>query len=1029
MSANDRNVWVILRMRYSPSALWISYEDGQGSRRAPPVRLSDSADWISRISSFPIPLRERGIKVPIDFDDLLRGLLLSLPLYQQGPHNSGPVPLPIFIEPPPGHAAGYPWDAVFEGLLPPDIDRNRIQTVRLANDKLKVKQSPLSLPLRVLAIGQDCVSALKGFSSANWYEDNQEVKELGLSIETAELHKLGGKLKAYQRDIVLADRNSVEHLLRQIARLSLSSGKRPRLVIFLSPPSHEPYVMNLELPVGTGFLWLPLIAETSYSDVGTREFVKRFFYGIVHDYPLHEALKSATRVAGSALARPALLLANPNSNEALRLSDAMVSLQSEAKAVRLWNRLGNISQFIARSGDDFSQALRTRLVSLDKSRSNIHSSIDLVNNAKIWFDQESHGLVPLVDSVRMLADAQEANHFIETTALDLVSNSEFAAQIRKHQERRVDVSLQELDSEPIYKPVDSQVPLQPGLRYRVKLHIGHRSSGSLMLGDPPPVDPLLPDIAGGHNLEVVLYEKDFELLSERVRPLYLPSFGGSEPIYFEIRTPKTNGVAEARVGIYCQNNLLQSFLLSANICSADEQAAPLKLKLYLPEGQAAEAAGASWVEIETDKQVAVHLAFSQTRRFTNLEHLSPRAISIGMNQNHGGDHTFMIKVDGLAEGLDVGEKIIDDQITAFRKILKANVRDANKKPLFNSDAVSGDPPSERFKSVVRQLIETGAKLHDALYPRVSKAMHSKLQALAASSDKNIQVIRHDPTSVFPWPIVYDFLLPTKIAGAPPPAVCLGFDNTGQPSDKTDPVKKCAHGPTQEGYCIYGFWGLRHEVEQLLELTADPKDSVRDIVPSAQSFIRLAIGTDDQSTKNLVTTIAAEIGNASTAKPADDLIDVLWDYSTRPGILVVLGHLQMTPVVGEPDEPRIVLEPKKKWFLASSVLNRLKQDEEWDQPNTVVLLMACGSGATEITTLNDFVMNLATAGAAAVIGTECLVFPSLVSRFAREITLGLWNTQSLGKTVKLFNRRLVSAGNPLAFTFNCLGNSDIKVIRA
>lgn len=1027
MTADNRHVWAILRIRYTPSALWISYEDGQGKVEVPDP-VGANFDWISRATAVPIPWTAEGIKTPVNFDFLVQTTLSSLPLWQIGPHASGPVPLPIFIEPPQAHAAGYPWEAAVENLLEPSIDRDRIQTVRLSKEKSHVRQLPLALPLRVLAIGKNCDTALSTFRSANWY-DNQFVQESGLSIETVDVTNTWHTLKAQQHDIVMTDDASVDLVLTETARLSLSSGKRPRLVIFLGRSNHEGYVMNLDTPPGTAFLWLPVIDTMGHPNPGLPELIKEFLYALIHDYPLHEALKAATRVAGSCLERSALLIATPNSNQSLRLSDAMVQLQNEVKAVRPWTRLGDIHQFIARSGYDLTDTLKTQLRSIDESRTTIHRAVESINAARIEFDQESHGLLPLVDSVRTLNLAHEAHSFIQTTATELVSNSTFADQLKRHQERRVDVVLQQMDSDRTYQPVDPEVPLRLSGQYRLKLHIGHRAAESLMVGEPPPVDPLLPDTNDGHNLEVAFFEKDFTLLSKEVQVLYLPRFGGSEPIFFEIRTPKTTRVAEARIGIYYQNNLLQSFLLSANICSADEQAAPLKLKLYLPESQATEAAGARWVEIETDKQVAVHLAFSQTKRFTNLEQLSPRAISIGMNQNHGGDHTFMFKVDGLAEGLNVREKTIDEQITTFRKILKANVRDANKKPLFNSDAVPGDPLSESFKSVVRQLIETGAKLHGALYPRVSKAMHSKLRALAASSDKNIQVIRHDPTSVFPWPIVYDFPLPTKIAGARPPAVCLGFDNTGQPSDKTDPVKKCAHGPNQEGYCIFGFWGLRHEVEQLLELTTDPKDSVRDIVPSAQSFIRLAIGTDDQSTKDLVTTIAAEIGDASTAKPADDLIDVLWDDSTRPGILVVLGHLQMTPVVGEPDEPRIVLEPKKKWFLASSVLNRLKQEEEWDQPNTVVLLMACGSGATEITTLNDFVMNLATAGAAAVIGTECLVFPSLVSRFAREITLGLWNTQSLGKTVKLFNRRLVSAGNPLAFTFNCLGNSDIKLIRA
>jgi hypothetical protein len=167
--------------------------------------------------------------------------------------------------------------------------------------------------------------------------------------------------------------------------------------------------------------------------------------------------------------------------------------------------------------------------------------------------------------------------------------------------------------------------------------------------------------------------------------------------------------------------------------------------------------------------------------------------------------------------------------------------------------------------------------------------------------------------------------------------------------------------------------------------------------------------------------------AFTDDPGADLIDLLWDDQQRPGILIVLGHMAERQVQGEPDEPRMLL-PKKKWFLASDVLARLGFDAPWSQPNTLVLLMACSSGATELTTLNNFVTSLTTAGATAVIGTECLVYSSLVARFTREVMFELWDKKRLGKAMKFFNRRLLTGGNPLAFVFNCLGSTGIKLVR-
>jgi hypothetical protein len=189
------------------------------------------------------------------------------------------------------------------------------------------------------------------------------------------------------------------------------------------------------------------------------------------------------------------------------------------------------------------------------------------------------------------------------------------------------------------------------------------------------------------------------------------------------------------------------------------------------------------------------------------------------------------------------------------------------------------------------------------------------------------------------------------------------------------------------------------------------------------------GVDDDYAKSLVEKMKEKLGAAFVETDStNDLVDLLWDDQTRPAILIVMGHMQLTPLDGEPNEPRIVLSPKKRWFLASSIMKRLKSKDEWKPPNTLVLLMACSAGATELVTLNDFVTNLTSAGAAAVVGTECLVFSSLVARFAQEVTTDLWNKHTLGEAVKFFNRRLVGAGNPLAFIFNCLGNSDIKLVK-
>jgi hypothetical protein len=234
------------------------------------------------------------------------------------------------------------------------------------------------------------------------------------------------------------------------------------------------------------------------------------------------------------------------------------------------------------------------------------------------------------------------------------------------------------------------------------------------------------------------------------------------------------------------------------------------------------------------------------------------------------------------------------------------------------------------------------------------------------------------------------------------------------------------------YCLSGFWGLRLQIEQLFKVSSDKSDTIKNIVPAAtDSFIRLAVSTDDDPAKKLTDSLTSDIGAAFVnSASSQDLLDLMWNDSARPAVLVVMGHFETDKIDGEPEEERIILVPKQKWFLASTILKRLQKakGQRWKQPNTLVLLMACSSGATEITTLNNFVTNLNSAGAAALLGTECLVFSSLVGRFAQEVISDLWQQRKLGEAVKFFNRRLVSAGNPLAFVFNSLENADLELIK-
>ena len=208
---------------------------------------------------------------------------------------------------------------------------------------------------------------------------------------------------------------------------------------------------------------------------------------------------------------------------------------------------------------------------------------------------------------------------------------------------------------------------------------------------------------------------------------------------------------------------------------------------------------------------------------------------------------------------------------------------------------------------------------------------------------------------------------------------------------------------------------------------EAQDAEAKVVVPATSGVRIVVGTPDTHTEELKRQLSAKLGAAfGEIQATDNLLDLLWKSPGRPALLIVVGHLEKRTVAGR--EEMFIQLPGGQWLSAEPITSRHERSGEWDQPRTLVLLMACGSGATELSTLNDFVTALTAAGASAVISTECMIFSRLVARFASEVTDALWNDEPLGKAIQAFNRRMVQAGNPLAFVFNCLGDAELTLAK-
>lgn len=488
-----------------------------------------------------------------------------------------------------------------------------------------------------------------------------------------------------------------------------------------------------------------------------------------------------------------------------------------------------------------------------------------------------------------------------------------------------------------------------------------------------------------------------------VRPLDLPLFGPSETVTFDVQAPTsdTDRDVRLRLALYLDNHLLQSFLLTARV--GQEQ------------------------HLVASRVLGVSLEASRTARFSNLDELGPRALSIGVNHGPDGSHCLFVKGQGLEAALEVDG--LGDLVRGLRQTLRDATFIDEKTQRF-PHAVPSSPP-KGFEKYVRELAEHGRTLWNNLKDWMIATGQQEdgyriLDQLGTSEGRIIQGVRFDSKLVVPWALVYDRTVRKPPLGAGSVGVCLGDAETC----------RCAYKKFNDRYCVNGFWGVRHQIEDVqgngvatnAQLTIEPV--------SRGTPVLAAVGITDPETTSMLQTLEREL--AGTALPwnprsGQSLVERIWD-AQRPNVLIVVGHLRTDPIVEGPEEPHIVLaEDPYQWLSVRDIQDaEAVYDPLSDNPRPVVLLLACATAALDMTSMTTLTLALERAGAAAVVGTESPVWTGLVGDFAAQLTIDLWKGRtslgepvSMGEAVRRYRKRLLTAGNPLGFVFTVFGNADLR----
>jgi hypothetical protein len=632
------------------------------------------------------------------------------------------------------------------------------------------------------------------------------------------------------------------------------------------------------------------------------------------------------------------------------------------------------------------------------------------------FKQESDALLPMTRMRREMADEPAREAEVRAAVTEALADPEFRDVLLEQQARTVDVTMQRVNADKSGGPfLTMDGMLVADAPYRIRVQIGRRSAVSIVSGDVPPIDLLLPPPEKGrqHILSIALYTDDFDLASPILQRVELPEIGPSPPVNFEVRTRQGVTRASARIAVYYdlppdakgpdRNHLIQSFLLSAGVRDSTQSE-----------------------ENADSRGIVVTLEFSLEDRLSRLEKLTPRLISLALNDDGtAGSHKLMMKSGASAVPVRFTEKEIEGALKSIRDTFTwASHSDTDDGARFPADQEEGT--EQDFEQVIWRLADSGHVLFDELFGRaLNTELEASLTASRQRTDDRIQAVHLALNFAFPWTVIYDFPLPPTVADGKRPPICKGFRR--RHADESayscrDCLADCLHPDKREAVCVFGFWGTRHQVEQLLSDKMQKPDALRPIGPGAVAFTMGLTGTYVQQIPN---DLASRLGtSAREIKENEDLLSTLWS-DKRPAVVLLVGHYMTADKPGHPRGPRLTMPGQNRFLQPGDVYEKRRNNpSNWSDPRSVVLLAACSGGVVDITSVRNFVNVFTGVGAGAVVGPETLIYEGLARQFAIEMSEALVNGVSVGAAVVQFRRNLLRKFNPLGLVFTPYGFADL-----
>lgn len=515
---------------------------------------------------------------------------------------------------------------------------------------------------------------------------------------------------------------------------------------------------------------------------------------------------------------------------------------------------------------------------------------------------------------------------------------------------------------------------------------------------------------------VIADSGDFEI-PEPVQKLLLPPNGDSvenarfRDVRPQRRTNSEGELAQIRVRLYYNLNLLEVVVISAEVVSPLEDATRSQLGLERP--------------ISLVQQL-------REREYRNFDLIMPRSMHIFVERGKGSFQlTFTLEKEGgpeitLTGSSRIPEASLEDSLVSIRKTLLG----ISIWKVFGSavDCPDQDLFSKGMRDLARQGRELWTKIFELERGSSLYVIGEWLRAHPLPAGSRIQV-SVDPSAtafILPWNLLYDGAVPAQ-SDAP-----IASD---------------------------GFWGLRYQIEQRSRFAYDHCDEpVATSGPLDIGFLRSPIAEAALHLQALQGLVEMSQGRIATVNPIESATEAYRYLEECPSHIVSFfahGHTKFAESArtGFTEEDFVALyedtsdpslreawkelydEIKARQYQSDSSWIKLRYGklyllelyEKIQELRTgpVVLLNMCESAQLTPSLQESFIHFFLDRGARAVLGTECSMRPLFAHQFAQKILESLVFGDTIGEALLNARKEFASRGNPLGLAYTLFGSLTIR----